>query len=138
MISEVTVASEGNSLLAAYPIKARVPAGTNHLLKVQNESRSFVFESKEYTLTFEILPAIGSAFDPNINTLSQKVSGALGNPNNSQENWFVVFRIKSTFQLKPMRRFSKLSALSAEWFSRLKLQMDKDFSWDKLRTAYQR
>lgn len=124
-----------NPLLKALPIMIPLPKGSS---VVRSDDRRLSFEVRTRHTTLQFRPTGGGmeVLDTPIGKDAERIYSAIGLPQKVQGFRMYGFNFEITAKQKPFFRFSKQAKSEAEWINRILSQLEKDFSWDKLRAIY--
>lgn len=124
-----------NPLLNALPVMIPLPKGSS-VIRSDDRRLSFEVRTPHTVLQFRNTGSGMEVLDTPIGKDAEQIYSALGLPQKAQGFRIHGFNLEIIAKQKPFLRFSKQAKSEAEWLNRLLSQLEKDFSWDKLRSTY--
>lgn len=112
-----------------------LPKGSS-VVRSDDRRLSFEVRTRHTTLQFRPTGAGMEVLDTPIGKDAERIYSAIGLPQKVQGFRMHEFNFEITAKQKLFFRFSKQAKSEAEWINRVLSQLEKDFSWDKLRAVY--
>jgi hypothetical protein len=78
----------------------------------------------------------GGLLERPIGKEAERIFSAIGLPDRVSETRMLRVNIDITATQFPFKRHSEWAKMESEWIARLKDQIEKDFSWERLRALY--
>jgi hypothetical protein len=127
--------NDPNPLLQASPLKIPLPEGSE-VVRSDDQRLAFQISTRHTTLTFRCSGGGMETLDQPIGKEAEHIYTALGLPDRVTGVRMLGFNIEVKATQSPFSRYSRQAKAEAEWIERLKAQIEKDFSWDRLRALY--
>lgn len=124
-----------NPLLQASPLKIPLPKGSK-VVRSGDRPIAFQITTPHTTLSFRYSGGGMESINRPIGKEAELIYSALGLSNTATQVQMLGINIEVTVTQSPFSRHSREAKAEAEWVNRLKEQIEKDFSWERLRALY--
>ena len=127
--------NDPNPLLQVSPLKIPLPKGSK-VIRSDDRRLAFQIATRHTTISFRLSGGGMEALDQPIGNEAGRIYSALGLPEKVSKTRMLGINIEVTATQSPFKRYSRQAKAEANWIDRLKVQIEKDFSWDRLRALY--
>lgn len=127
--------NDPNPLLVASPFNIPLPQGSK-VVRSDDRRLSFQIVTRHTTLTFRYSGGGMETLDRPIRKEDERIYSALGLPNTVNNVRMLGVNIEVMATQASFSRYSRQAKMEAKWIDRLKEQIEKDFSWERLRALY--
>jgi hypothetical protein len=128
-------ANDPNPLLQASPFKIPLPPGSK-IIRSADRRLAFQVVTRHTKVDFRHLGGGGGLLERPIGKEAERIFSAIGLPDRVSETRMLRVNIDITATQFPFKRHSEWAKMESEWIARLKDQIEKDFSWERLRALY--
>lgn len=127
--------NDPNPLLQALPLKVPLPKGSK-VIRSDDRRIDFHVITPHTTVFFRHTGGGMETLDQPIGKDAERLYSALGLPCKVSTLRMLDVNIEITATQAPFTRYSRQAKLEAGWVARMKEQIERDFSWKRLRAIY--